>query len=318
MQVGPQATSWSRAPRKPGCSVTSRKRAARRRRSGSSTSARRAAGQPRRSPPRPRSPRCSPLAECPSPRRCRASSYRSEGRLLIVGPAEAALQVGEAPVLAAWRHGSRHRTGERRGASRRSARTPFIPEASRKCPAGLAPSRCRGRRKIPSTSTSAHAAMRACARVPRAPSISRTRSTSIAARITASASPRAERRPPSTSRARDVARSESFDLVLDLGQVPHLSMHQPPQGYLAPGADPLAQAVAVTEIATLTGEFEKPKYFAYKASICAHSRSRQPGCNLCLDVCSTAAIDPDGDHVKVQPSFAWGAARARPCALRAR
>ena len=83
-------------------------------------------------------------------------------------------------------------------------------------------------------------------------------------------------------------------------------MHQPPQGYLAPGADPVAQALAVAEIATLTGEFEKPKYFAYKASICAHSRSRQPGCNQCIDVCSTAAIVADGDHVKVEPQLCMG------------
>ena len=104
----------------------------------------------------------------------------------------------------------------------------------------------------------------------------------------------------------DVARSERFDLVLDLGRVPYFRMHQPPQGYLAPGTDPLAQAKAVTEIAMLTGEFEKPKYFAYKPSICAHSRSRQPGCNLCLDVCSTQAIVADGDHVKVEPHLCMG------------
>ena len=104
----------------------------------------------------------------------------------------------------------------------------------------------------------------------------------------------------------DVARSERFDLVLDLQRAPHLTLHQPPQGYLAPGADVIAQAKAVTEIAGMTGEFEKPKYFAYKASICAHSRSQKPGCNLCLDVCSTAAIAADGDHVRVEPHLCMG------------
>ncbi len=104
----------------------------------------------------------------------------------------------------------------------------------------------------------------------------------------------------------DVARSERFDLVLDLQRSPHLTMHQPPQGYLAPGADAIAQAKAVTEIAGLTGDFEKPKYFAYKASLCAHSRSRQPGCNLCIDVCSTVAIAADGDHVRVEPHLCMG------------
>jgi len=104
----------------------------------------------------------------------------------------------------------------------------------------------------------------------------------------------------------DVARNDRFDLVLDLQRTPHLAMHQPPQGYLAPGADAIAQAKAVTEIAVLTGEFEKPKYFAYKASICAHSRSQKPGCNQCLDVCSTAAIAADGDHVRVEPHLCMG------------
>ena len=104
----------------------------------------------------------------------------------------------------------------------------------------------------------------------------------------------------------DVARSERFDLVLDLERTPYLAMHQPPQGYLAPGADPVAQAKAAMEIATMTGEFEKPKYFAYKPSICAHSRSRQPGCNQCIDICSTAAIVADGDHVRVEPHLCMG------------
>jgi ferredoxin len=56
----------------------------------------------------------------------------------------------------------------------------------------------------------------------------------------------------------------------------------------------------------MVGEFEKPKFFAYKASICAHSRSHKEGCNRCIDVCSTAAIAPDGDHVKVEPHLCMG------------
>ena len=104
----------------------------------------------------------------------------------------------------------------------------------------------------------------------------------------------------------DRARSERFDLVLDLGAVPHLALHQPPQGYFAPGADPVAQAKAVAELTALVGEFEKPKYFAYQPSICAHSRAQKEGCSQCIDVCSTAAIAPDGDHVKVEPHLCMG------------
>jgi ferredoxin len=105
---------------------------------------------------------------------------------------------------------------------------------------------------------------------------------------------------------RDVSRGEKFDLVLDLQRTPQLRMHQPPQGYFAPGPDATAQAKAVTELAVMVGEFEKPKFFVYKASICAHSRSRQQGCNQCIDVCSTEAIAADGDGVRVEPHLCMG------------
>ena len=120
----------------------------------------------------------------------------------------------------------------------------------------------------------------------------------------------------------DKARSERFDLVLDLGREAFFRMHQPPQGYWNPGADPLAQAGIVAEIASAVGEFEKPKFFAYKASICAHSRSRQPGCNQCIDICSTQArhivhasrstsIVPNGDPAASAISLAGTGAWAR-------
>jgi ferredoxin len=68
----------------------------------------------------------------------------------------------------------------------------------------------------------------------------------------------------------------------------------------------VAQASAVAALAAMVGEFEKPRYFAYKASICAHSRSQKTGCNQCLDVCSTDAIRADGDHIAVEPHLCMG------------
>jgi len=102
------------------------------------------------------------------------------------------------------------------------------------------------------------------------------------------------------------ARSERFDLVLDLGAEPAIKLKQPPQGYLAPGRDPLEQALAAGQLAQLVGEFEKPKFFAYNAKICAHSRSAKAGCNNCIDTCSTGAISADGDGVKVEPHLCMG------------
>ena len=90
----------------------------------------------------------------------------------------------------------------------------------------------------------------------------------------------------------DVLRKEAFDLVLDLSREPLIRTHELPQGYFAPGDDPLEQALAAQKLAGLVGEFEKPKFFSYNARICAHSRSGKQGCNACIDVCSTARSAP--------------------------
>jgi ferredoxin len=104
----------------------------------------------------------------------------------------------------------------------------------------------------------------------------------------------------------DRARSDRFDLVLDLSPQPLLAIPQLPQGYFAPGRDPVEQALAARELARLVGEFEKPRFFAYKERICAHSRNEITGCSRCIDVCSTQAIRPDGDHVRVEPFLCMG------------
>jgi ferredoxin len=104
----------------------------------------------------------------------------------------------------------------------------------------------------------------------------------------------------------DRARRDRFDLVLDLSPEPILKAAQKPQGYLAPGRDPLDQALAAAALARLVGEFEKPKFFAYNERICAHGRSGIVGCTNCLDVCSTSAISADGDKVKVEPHLCAG------------
>jgi len=104
----------------------------------------------------------------------------------------------------------------------------------------------------------------------------------------------------------DLSRKEAFDLVLDLSREPLIRTHELPQGYFAPGDDPLEQALAARELAGLVGEFEKPKFFQYREKICAHSRSGRQGCNACIDVCSTGAIRADGDHVRVEPHLCAG------------
>ncbi|MBI4205154.1 MAG: 4Fe-4S binding protein [Betaproteobacteria bacterium] len=106
----------------------------------------------------------------------------------------------------------------------------------------------------------------------------------------------------------DVHRNERFDLVLDLSEPPLIRVPQPPQGYQAPGKDPLEQALAVQALGQLVGEFEKPKFFQYQEKICAHSRSEIVGCTRCIDVCSTNAIvsEKEENRVRVEPHLCMG------------
>ena len=102
------------------------------------------------------------------------------------------------------------------------------------------------------------------------------------------------------------SRSARFDLVLDLAATPRLAMAHPPQGYFAPRGDPLALAEAALALTELVGEFDKPRFFEYKRSTCAHSRSRKEGCSRCIESCSTSAIRADGDGVHVEPHLCMG------------
>ncbi|MFL6674375.1 MAG: 4Fe-4S binding protein [Massilia sp.] len=97
-----------------------------------------------------------------------------------------------------------------------------------------------------------------------------------------------------------------FDLVLDLCPSPLIGTHQHPHGYYAPGPDDAARRGAADEMLEMTGDFEKPKYFAYKERLCAHSRNTRVGCNACVEICSAGAIAGDGDRIKVNPYLCAG------------
>jgi ferredoxin len=96
-----------------------------------------------------------------------------------------------------------------------------------------------------------------------------------------------------------------FDLVVDFSDPPLFGHHTPPQGYWRV-SDAASVEAALAEAADAVGEFEKPRFFSYRESLCAHSRSGIEGCNKCIDVCSTEAISADGDHVKVDPHLCMG------------
>jgi ferredoxin len=87
--------------------------------------------------------------------------------------------------------------------------------------------------------------------------------------------------------------SQAFDLVLDLRDTPAFTQHAPPQGYFHVGRDERRLVQAVLKLRDLVGEFEKPRFFRYKKTLCAHSRNEQIGCTACIDVCSARAIRSD-------------------------
>ena len=104
-----------------------------------------------------------------------------------------------------------------------------------------------------------------------------------------------------------VEKPQVYDLVLDLGSSPLLKSGLLPPGYFAPGTDSVALKKALDEIPGLVGEFEKPQYFQYDASICAHGRSGITACTRCLDSCPADAITSAGEVIEVNPNLCQGA-----------
>lgn len=108
------------------------------------------------------------------------------------------------------------------------------------------------------------------------------------------------------------ALTEAFDLVLDLGAAPLISLHAPPQGYFALNASAgLASPgllATVVKLRDMVGEFEKPKFFAYKQKLCAHSRNETVGCNACIDICSAGAVSSEKkrQQIVVNPNLCVG------------
>src|SRR4029078_2498706 len=98
------------------------------------------------------------------------------------------------------------------------------------------------------------------------------------------------------------------DILLDLsGGSPLFPAADLRSGYLrADPGNPADLLTAVLRARDLVGVFDKPRYVAFNADLCAHSRSRIVGCHRCLDLCPTSAIAPDGDHVVIDANICAG------------
>ena len=101
------------------------------------------------------------------------------------------------------------------------------------------------------------------------------------------------------------AQNETFDLVLDLRDTPAFAQHALPQGYFRWDEQ---DSRVLLKLRALVGEFEKPKFFQYKQKLCAHSRNEKTGCNACIEVCSALAISSESkrQQIKVNPNLCVG------------
>ena len=100
------------------------------------------------------------------------------------------------------------------------------------------------------------------------------------------------------------------DAILDLSEAPLLAREMLPPGYfhLSPAdwADADLLAAQLAELESLRGEFQKPRYFDYDASICAHSVNGKEVCRQCIDACPAEAIQSLAERIEVDPFLCQG------------
>jgi len=96
------------------------------------------------------------------------------------------------------------------------------------------------------------------------------------------------------------------DAILDLNPSPLLARELLPPGYFHAPPETWQQVELAQELQNLTGEFEKPKYFDYDASICAHGVNGKTVCRQCIDACPAEAIQSLGERIEVNPNLCQG------------
>lgn len=100
--------------------------------------------------------------------------------------------------------------------------------------------------------------------------------------------------------------AREYDMVIDCTMPGLFADRQAPLGYWHVGDSEQLLLEAMLDAVQTVGEFEKPKFFDYKSSLCAHSRSNKEGCNNCIDACSTKAIESAGEKIEVNPHLCLG------------
>lgn len=101
---------------------------------------------------------------------------------------------------------------------------------------------------------------------------------------------------------------DSFDsdVILDLQASPAINRQLLPPGYFHVDADAWNLESVIEILEDISGEFEKPKYFNYDPSICAHGVNGKTVCLNCIDACPAEAIQSIGERIEVDPFLCQG------------
>ena len=102
------------------------------------------------------------------------------------------------------------------------------------------------------------------------------------------------------------ATTHKADAILDLHERPILDREMLPPGYFHVPSENWGKQELVEELENLTGEFEKPKYFDYDESICAHGVNGKIACRRCIDACPAEAIQSLVERIEVIPYLCQG------------
>ncbi|OEF05612.1 4Fe-4S binding protein [Vibrio genomosp. F10] len=104
---------------------------------------------------------------------------------------------------------------------------------------------------------------------------------------------------------------ECFDVILDLSLTGIMKEEVPVPGYYPVGRGYPSMQQALSEIPTLMGTFDKPKYFRLDTDLCAHSSRGVKGCDRCVDACPAGALssigsDKTGYNIEINPYLCQG------------
>lgn len=96
------------------------------------------------------------------------------------------------------------------------------------------------------------------------------------------------------------------DIILDTHPQAMLKAQLLPAGYLHSTVNEQNFAFLQQQLLDMVGEFEKPRYFHYDPSICAHGANGMTVCTNCIDACPADAISSLIETIEVDPYLCQG------------